>query len=481
MKASPPVALNAVWIIEKNYLLPAVVSMLSYLRHVDGPVSVMCPAHEFDELRVELLGLVGNISIGYFKPDNAHPNELYHSVIANREARFTVVERANENEITLLVDADTIFSPRVVEVLEILAANPTSERFWGVVEYSRASDAYLYFKAKDRAGVFRDTDPKSKERCYEGVFGKKWRDYLAAPQPNNGFIAFRNARALAAQWRTFYRQGLLHAEVNPEDDQVPLAAAMAAIGFTFHRLEEAFNSKGEVNGPYAVFHAYAGLWRNEFRAALAPIATVSSFATIARGILPALPPALLNAFRVGSSDPYLYLAIPGFFDFSAFYWKTFHGCESGCFIEIGTYRGKSTCYMAELIRSTGKAIRFSSFDAYIREVTHEEVRASFGANGLLPYVDLIKERSETACQRFEDKTLDMVFIDGGHDYDQVMLDLESWFPKVKPGGLLAGDDYTISEVFELGVRRAVNDFALKRGLKLEVQAPCFVFHVPGPV
>ncbi len=37
--------------------------------------------------------------------------------------------------------------------------------------------------------------------------------------------------------------------------------------------------------------------------------------------------------------------------------------------------------------------------------------------------------------------LDLVFIDGDHSYECVRQDIDSWMPKVRPGGILAGHDY----------------------------------------
>ena len=37
--------------------------------------------------------------------------------------------------------------------------------------------------------------------------------------------------------------------------------------------------------------------------------------------------------------------------------------------------------------------------------------------------------------------VDMVFVDGGHDYESVRLDIEAWVPKVRPGGIVAFHDY----------------------------------------
>jgi hypothetical protein len=61
--------------------------------------------------------------------------------------------------------------------------------------------------------------------------------------------------------------------------------------------------------------------------------------------------------------------------------------------------------------------------------------------------------------------VDFTWIDGNHRYEWVKADLENYWPKVKAGGVFAGHDYTNSGTCE--VRRAVDEFAAARGLKVE--------------
>lgn len=46
--------------------------------------------------------------------------------------------------------------------------------------------------------------------------------------------------------------------------------------------------------------------------------------------------------------------------------------------------------------------------------------------------------------------LDVCFLDGAHDFDNVTADINAWMPHVKPGGLLIGHD-----AFMFGVKRAI--------------------------
>jgi hypothetical protein len=56
---------------------------------------------------------------------------------------------------------------------------------------------------------------------------------------------------------------------------------------------------------------------------------------------------------------------------------------------------------------------------------------------------------------------DLAYIDAAHEYDSVHLDLVKYWPLVKPGGSLFGDDYDASWP---GVMKAVNDFAKEKGV-----------------
>jgi len=52
--------------------------------------------------------------------------------------------------------------------------------------------------------------------------------------------------------------------------------------------------------------------------------------------------------------------------------------------------------------------------------------------------------SMEAVKDIEDNSLDFVYIDGLHDFDNIMLDLIHWTPKVKAGGIVSGHDYFYS-------------------------------------
>jgi len=74
----------------------------------------------------------------------------------------------------------------------------------------------------------------------------------------------------------------------------------------------------------------------------------------------------------------------------------------------------------------------------------------------------VKKKSEEAAPIIDDE-LDFVYIDGGHDFENVKKDIEKWFPKVKKGGIIGGHDFKSKY---LGLTKAVNQFVEKNGYNL---------------
>jgi predicted O-methyltransferase YrrM len=56
-------------------------------------------------------------------------------------------------------------------------------------------------------------------------------------------------------------------------------------------------------------------------------------------------------------------------------------------------------------------------------------------------IEIIRELSMDAVKRFEDESLDFVYIDANHEFPYVAEDIFYWAKKVKPGGIVAGHDY----------------------------------------
>jgi predicted O-methyltransferase YrrM len=59
--------------------------------------------------------------------------------------------------------------------------------------------------------------------------------------------------------------------------------------------------------------------------------------------------------------------------------------------------------------------------------------------------------------------IDFLYIDAGHGYQDVVEDLHAWVPHVRPGGVIAGDDYDHPRY--PGVKLAWDEFEEAHGLK----------------
>ena len=46
-----------------------------------------------------------------------------------------------------------------------------------------------------------------------------------------------------------------------------------------------------------------------------------------------------------------------------------------------------------------------------------------------------------AADLFENNSLDFVYFDTNHSFSYLTQELKKWYPKLKPGGILAGHDY----------------------------------------
>ena len=84
-----------------------------------------------------------------------------------------------------------------------------------------------------------------------------------------------------------------------------------------------------------------------------------------------------------------------------------------------------------------------------------------------PEYEFIKGDFFDVLDTFEDEYFDIVYVDGyAHTGQEEGLTISDWFPKVKSGGILAGDDY--SPEWPKNVA-AVNQFVVENKLILNVE------------
>ena len=163
--------------------------------------------------------------------------------------------------------------------------------------------------------------------------------------------------------------------------------------------------------------------------------------------------------------------IPGWFSYEELYTKVVDKLPNNAnIVEVGSWFGKSTNFMINKIKESGKNINFTAIDTFKGSPFEENLKhrlslydndiySEFLSNMIhfdnLDDVNVIKDLSKNAKDSFINNSLDFVMIDAGNTYKEVSTDIENWFHKVKPGGIIAGDDYI--PMFN-GVVDSVNDY-----------------------
>jgi hypothetical protein len=91
------------------------------------------------------------------------------------------------------------------------------------------------------------------------------------------------------------------------------------------------------------------------------------------------------------------------------------------------------------------------------DVVYRSVQNRFQTAIRSGIVELHRSTSAGCCLQFPDNYFDWIYIDGNHQYEFVKRDLKMYLPKVKPLGLVAGDDYGVPGWWQDGVTAAVDE------------------------
>ena len=78
---------------------------------------------------------------------------------------------------------------------------------------------------------------------------------------------------------------------------------------------------------------------------------------------------------------------------------------------------------------------------------------------------IIRAFSMDAVIRFQDNSLDFIYIDANHQEPYITQDITEWFKKIKPGGIIAGHDYIRLKRTVCHVINAVNSYTTSNNIK----------------
>lgn len=129
------------------------------------------------------------------------------------------------------------------------------------------------------------------------------------------------------------------------------------------------------------------------------------------------------------------------------------GISASKVVEIGTWEG---AFAHAILLNTPSTTEVYCVDPYAAapdlaktsdwyEISQTEFDSKYEAaktrlSGFGDRVKFLRKPSAEAAADFEDESIDVVYVDGDHDYKGVLQDIMLWWPKVKPGGYLLGDD-----------------------------------------
>jgi len=161
---------------------------------------------------------------------------------------------------------------------------------------------------------------------------------------------------------------------------------------------------------------------------------------------------------------HFYEEISGWFNARDLYSRMVREAKNGVtFVEVGGWKGKSASFMGVEIANSGKRIAFYVIDNFGGSAEHQKdedvvngtLEETFKRNvsPVKEFMSVVKNDSVKAAEMFADGSLDFVYIDSSHAYEDVKADINAWLPKIRKGGMLAGDDYTTYP----GVKQAVDE------------------------
>jgi MMP 1-O-methyltransferase len=111
----------------------------------------------------------------------------------------------------------------------------------------------------------------------------------------------------------------------------------------------------------------------------------------------------------------------------------------GVIVEIGSWRGKSTTCLG-LGSKAGNQVPVFAVDPH-SEHTFGDFSRNMEEAGLTDLVTPVPGRSQELAEGF-DEPIELLFIDGAHQYELVNEDFDRWVPKVVEGGVVAMHDTT---------------------------------------
>lgn len=156
---------------------------------------------------------------------------------------------------------------------------------------------------------------------------------------------------------------------------------------------------------------------------------------------------------------------------------------NGTWVELGSWTGKSAVYCVVELINRNKLGPFYCVDSWLGGSEHYDQKIlknlkQIFIDNIQPVADrvtAIESMSWEAANQFDDGCVDFCYVDAGHTYECVTNDLTAWWPKIRPGSVFGGDDYTKGYP---NLCQAVQDFFQPLGIKVKKIGRCWVVRKP---
>lgn len=128
------------------------------------------------------------------------------------------------------------------------------------------------------------------------------------------------------------------------------------------------------------------------------------------------------------------------------------GCAEGIFATEMYGWGLDKLYLIDIWENVPFIEGCASFEQKWHDSNYERVKGLFGDK---PNVVILKGFSYKMANEIPDESCGLIYIDGDHTYNGVRADINSFWPKLINGGIMAFHDFGN---MQYGVNRAVQEF-----------------------
>ncbi len=138
--------------------------------------------------------------------------------------------------------------------------------------------------------------------------------------------------------------------------------------------------------------------------------------------------------------------------------------NQGVIVEIGSWKGLSTCLLAKGSMANNRVpvhavdtFQFTEFGKDRKINTYPDFEKNIEKMNVKNIIRAYIGESEVVAKSFN-LPISVLFIDGSHDYENVLKDVLNWTPKVVEGGWIAFHDTDYE-----GVMKVIKELILKSG------------------